>query len=217
MKMHLIALAAAAGTANAGLTVVQMDTFSGTPDFENTSTFDKFDGSLGTLLGVDITLELSVDGGFLEVDNDGVDPATAEVEFGASGVLSSGDVNLFPSPSVTSSNSQVFNLGIDDGDGPGVQSTGSDYGILNGTPTTNSMMVSINNAFLADYIGAGDSYDILADIDQTIDFGGVSGVAGAFDPQTADVKITVVYNYVPSPGSLALLGMGGLAAVRRRR
>ena len=217
MKMHLIALVAAAGTANAGLTVVQMDTFSGTPDFENTSTFDKFDGSLGTLTSVDISLELTVDGGFLEVDNDGVDPATANVEFGASGDLSSSDVNLFPAPSVTSTNTQTFNLGADDGDGPGVQNTGSDYGILPGTPTTNSTTVSINNAFLSDYIGAGDSFGILADIDQTIDFGGISGVAGAFDPQSADVKITVVYNYIPSPGSLALLGMGGLAVARRRR
>jgi len=220
MKTAVLSIAIAAGVAQAGTaTITQMDSFSGTPDFERVSTFDKFDASLGTLTGVEISLMLTIDGGFLAVDNDGIGPAIADVEFGASGELSSTDVTLFPVPSVTTSNMTTFNLDADDGDGSGVQNTGGDFGVLNGVLTVNSSTTNINPVFFGDYIGAGDTFDTLADIDQIIDFGGVSGIAGEFGPQTADLKVTVVYTYIPipAPGAMALLGLGGLVAARRRR
>ncbi len=217
-KAVLLAVCGLTAAAQAGV-VTQTQSFSGVPNYDETFTFNMFDTGLGTLTGVDITLQLDISGGFLGVDNDGVGPATVNVEFGASGALISGDVTLFPAPAVVTSNNAIFNLAADDGDGVGVQSTGADYDQLSGVFTSNSSMESINALFISEYEGTGLTFDILASITQVLDFGGVSGVAGEFGPQTADIVVEVVYYYdaVPTPGTAALLGLGGLVATRRRR
>ena len=170
------------------------------------------------LNSIEVSLTLDVYGGFMGIDNDGVGPATVDVEFGAAGSLSSLDENLFPSPSVTSSNMATFNLAADDGDGAGVQTTGPDYDQLSGVFVSNSSSSFISSGFFSDYEGVL-TYDILASITQIIDFGGVSGVAGEFSPQTADLVLVVTYNYtpIPTPAGAMVLAMGGLFVARRRR
>jgi hypothetical protein len=217
-KSVLIAVCGLTAAAQAGV-VSQSQSFSGVPNYDEVFTFDMFDTGLGTLTGVDVSLQLDIFDGFLGVDNDGIGPATVEVEFGASGALTSGDVTLFPGPAVVTSNNGLFNLAADDGDGVGVQSTGADYDQLSGVFTSNTSTESINAAFISEYEGTGLTFDILASVIQVLDFGGVSGVAGEFGPQSADIYIDVVYYYdpVPAPGTAALLGLGGLIATRRRR
>ncbi|MBL4808858.1 MAG: PEP-CTERM sorting domain-containing protein [Phycisphaerales bacterium] len=215
--MKIIALIAICGFAGAAQAspLIQTQSFTGIPDYDQTFTFNQFDSALGTLTGINVTLQLDISGGFLGVDNDGIDPAVVNVEFGASGILTSLP-GLFLS--LTTSNSATFNLAADDLDGPGVQTTGPDYDELSGVATSSSTSSAILAAFFSNYIGLG-TFDILADINQVIDFGGVSGVAGQFDPQVADIIVTVGYKYdpIPAPGSMALLGLGGLIATRRRR
>ena len=211
----LIAICGLAGAAQADI-VTQAQSFLGTPNYNESFTFALFDSSLGTLTGVDISLQLDISGGFLGVDNDAVGPATVNVEFGATGMLTSSGPTLFPNVSLTTSNSATFNLAADNGDGPGFDGTGPDFAELIGVATSN--IASSSMLFFGEYVGPG-TFDIGAEINQVIDFGGASGVAGQFGPQDAEIFITVVYTYdpIPAPGSMALLGLGGLVATRRRR
>ena len=74
----------------------------------------------------------------------------------------------------------------------------------------------IASTLFSQYIGPG-TYDIMVDVLQWSDFGGVSGIEWAVTPVTCDGEVTVVYNYIPEPATLSLLGFGSLALVRRRR
>lgn len=104
-------------------------------------------------------------------------------------------------------------LDSDDDDGFGAQSVLS-YGagsgeLLGGTGTTDTLAV----------IGAGQDGGMLAAGEYYVVIGGFNTVFGASNfsvtagTATGDFKLTIV----PAPGALALLGLGGLVAARRRR
>lgn len=104
--------------------ITQTQTFSGTPNYSQMLTFDKYNESV-PLESVQVIFTLNISGGWLGVDNDGADPAVVTVELGASGSISSADVILLNSafqPVVSPlrvTTGSTFNLGGDDGDGPG--------------------------------------------------------------------------------------------------
>ena len=204
-------------------TIMQEEFFSGTPNFDPVMTFNEFDTSLGTLNSVTVKLTLTITGGDLEVDNDGVAPATVNVSLGADGSLTSSDVAFFPSLSTTTANTATFNLAANDGDGAGVQNLGPDYAILIGTTNTNMNSDTLTHPLILDeYKGTG-TFDINGDINTNLDFGGIGGVAGSFNPigVTGSVKITYDYDSiapVPEPSAYALVIAGiGLLTLRNRR
>ena len=84
-----------AGSASAA-SITQTHSFNGTPNFTETFTFDEFDDQGGalTLLSIEVIFDLDIDGGIFILDNDGVDPAAGNYEFGAKGDISSTDVSL---------------------------------------------------------------------------------------------------------------------------
>ncbi len=215
--MHRIVAIALVASAGSALGQVQVQSFAGVPNLSETLTFNQFNGNFADLIDICITLEITAVGGQAIVDNDGAQPGQATVDFGVEGTLSAPVVNLFPTPSVAVVSSNVFDLAADDGDGPlNVDGNGPDGAVVPGVNGSDSQTVSINPAFWADYVGGG-TFDIVAEIDTLFDIFGISGVEGSFSPPSVEGSVTVEYKLIPAPASAALLGLGGLAGLRRRR
>jgi len=197
---------AVAGAAQ-GVMIMQTEDFGpANPNFSETLTFDKFDGSLGTLLSVYVKLSLSVEGGAAFADNDGVEEATIEIQFGATGSISSVDV-----PLLDGANQPVTGGANNQDDG------GPDNAEFFPAADSDQADGFIGAAFLANYVGAGMTFDVLVEVDRIFEILGEGGVAGSFTPNTAEGNVMVVYEYIPSPGAAGLLGLAGVAATRRRR
>lgn len=209
-------------------TIMQTQTFGpNTPNYLSSLTFDKFDdlGGTLTLQSVKVKMSMSVFGGSATVDNDGVDPASVTIEFGASGSISSGDVSLLDTlfqPVISDVNvftAGNFNLAANDLD-PTNQfdnDAGPDNATLNVVPDSDMDMGFIAPSLHPQYIGAGGTFDIDVQIDTLFNILGEGGVAGSFVPVTAEGNVMVIYDYIPTPGTLAIAGFAGIAAGRRRR
>lgn len=93
------------------------------------------------------------------------------------------------------------------------------FTVTGGSGTDSDMDMSTAPATLTafEFDGAG-TFDV--SLGSTIEtFLSTSGGFGPIDPipGITDGKVTVTYEYIPSPATAALLGLGGLAATRRRR
>jgi len=229
------AVAALAGSASAALTSMQMQSFSGVPNFSTTGmnptatafTFDFFNAAdfgnpaLVNLISAEVIAEATIENGVLEVDNDGLDTAVINVaELGAAVTLSSTDIAL-ALPSVAPVTTTSFNLAANNGDDDSnfnSEPGDPDYGRLDGSMVTDSDNAFFNQPLASIFEGAG-TFDIDYDALAIFNTGGVGGVSFAGTPVDIDLKVTVIYTYeiIPAPGAAALLGLGGLVAVRRRR
>jgi hypothetical protein len=231
LRSAAFAMVALAFCGNAAMAAQLMETENfgpATPNYNQTLTFDKFDPLLGILNSIKVKMQIDITGGSLGVDNDGAGPASVDVELGAEGTLSSGDVTLLDitflpvTGTVSASTMAHFDLGPENGDGPNnIDTTGPDGALMLGQPASDMAMGFINPIFFAGYIGTGQTFDIDADIDQILNTGSVGGVEGSFSPVTASGNVMVVYDYtpfVPEPSSavLALLAMLGWAGFARR-
>lgn len=212
--LAVLVVLVAVGSASA-TTIVQTQNFSGVPDYSKPLTFNKFNPSLGTLLSVQVSVYLAVDGGMLILDNDGVDPASGTFQFGAKGNISSVDVLLLNSSfmPVTSEiqafYSNSFSLSGNVGDGIGDFSPlGPDGMQYNGGPQSDSKSGSIGSMFFSSYTGIG-TFVVDAAANQWSTYGSISGMEYAVSPVTSNGSVEVVYNYiVPEPATMALLGLG---------
>lgn len=219
----------AGGQAFAGIWLpAQTLSFSGTPDFTKTLTFDKFDGSLGSLVGVKIDVSLSIDGGKVQADNDGEQGGSVNMEIGATGLINTGltEVDIFPAVAGVDPKTQAqLNVGADEGgDGPDFQwDGGADNVELLGAGQTDIASSNLAPFLFGQYTGAGETFDIVFDVSTAFSVSGVSGVAGGFTPVTSSGFVSVQYEYqepseVPAPAALWLLGSGllGLAGFRKK-
>jgi hypothetical protein len=219
------AILACAGAAQANFIMQSLDFGPNTPNYQQTLTFDKHDGSLGALLSVQVKLSIAIENGSATVDNDGVDPATVDVQFGASGAISSVDVPLLDAAfqpvvgDVDVFDAANFALSANDSDPAGQfdDDGGPDNGTLNVSPMSDQDSGFIADSLFGNYVGAGDTFDVLVDVDTLFEILGQGGVAGAFVPVDASGNVMVIYEYVPTPGAAGLLAIAGVAATRRRR
>ncbi len=209
--------------------ISQTKAFSGQPNISPTLTFDQFDDSAPgvDLTSVEIIFNLDISGGQLVLDNDASQAASGTFVFGSQGSLSSTDVILLDVTVVhipadlTITTGDAFNLDPNIGDGPGdFDSTSPDGLLYNGDIASDSSSGLVGAAFFTmgakGYIGTG-TYDITADLIQWLNYGGVSGIEFAVSPVTASGSVEIIYTYVPEPATIAMLGLGSLFFVRKRR
>ncbi len=216
---------ALAGTASADMLMQTLTFGPNTPDFSEVMTFDQFDGiALEDVLSIEVKMAITVSGGTATVDNDGAAPTTVDIDFGTSGSISSPDVTLLDAafdPVVAGVDVLAMAspmLAANDGDDPLAfnDDGGADNFTLPGTGGSDSDSGFINSLFWGDFLGGG-TFEIEADLDSAFSVSGGSGVSGAFTPQSVEGNVMVTINFVPAPGSVALLGLGGFVATRRRR
>ncbi len=193
------------------------------PDYNATLTFDQFHGLIGDLLSIEVSLDMETSGGVLIMDNDSPNPAHVNAHIGAHGDISSVDVALLKCPfipvvgTVTAETIQAYDLAPNVGDGANdFDPSAPDGAQLNGGLASDSDNGFVCNTFWAGYVGPG-TFDVLAEVSQFFDYGAVSGVEIGYTPVSASGQVTVVYNYVPEPGTLSLLAIGAFGLIRRRK
>lgn len=170
----------------------------------------QFDTSLGSLTSIDVVLSAQIGASTFAFDNEGV----------AGNVTLSGGAELEASgPSslvvVTTPTDSITDPVDADNDGAadfvGTDSLELVYGMAMDSD------VAMLMAGFTPYEGAG-----------TVDFTitptllnsfSASGAFGPIDATPGDVSGTleITYNYIPEPATMALLGLGGLTLLRRRR
>lgn len=221
--LHTLTLAASLVGVCSASTIVQSQVFSFVPDGTAALTFNQFDTSFGTLTSITITTNVTKTGGSLFVDNESATPASGNISQSVTINLTSAvslvDTAFTPiGTGVAATSSYTASVGADDGDGPGVQSTGPDYDGTSFGPTSNSQTKNVFAGAFGGYQGVG-TYVIDAGGVQGFNTSAIGGAAVAIDPATVsgDVTITYTYDAVPEPTSALLGGIGCLALLRRRR
>lgn len=221
--LHILTLAGFLAGVCSAATIVQSQAFSFVPDGTAALTFNQFDTSLGTLASITITTNVTKTGGSLFVDNESATPASGNISQSVTINLTSAvslvDTAFTPiGTGVAATSSYTANVGADDGDGPGVQSTGPDYDGTSFGPTSTSQTKNVFAGAFGGYQGVG-TYVIDAGGVQGFNTSAIGGAAVAIDPATVsgDVTITYTYDAVPEPTSALLGGIGCLALLRRRR
>jgi hypothetical protein len=211
------------------ITTTQSQSFGGIPNMTGALTFNQFNTSLGTLQSIQVLLYLESSNGEVILDNDGAGAASGTFEFGATGNLSATDVAMFdtsfqPIPSqVGAYYTGAFNLAANTGDGAfDFDSTGPDgmmyAGQLEGDVSAGYVANTFWSAGTKGFLGTG-TYNINYAINQWLNYGSVGGIEYAINPVdvTGHVTIAYTYNAVPEPATIAMLSIGILVSIKRKK
>lgn len=203
------------------------------PQFSTLMTFNSYAGNLDDIESIEITWVMNIEDGFLVIDNDAPDPASGSYEFGASisvdgpatevTMLNNEFKQIFTATEVINSGS--FNLSGNVGDGPNDYSPdGPDGTSVTGSDVFGSGGDTVHSMFYDQYVSgpggsAGSTFDIGIVTEQYLTVTSNGGTEYAITPVSASGLVKVVYNLkpVPEPSSAAMLALGGLALLRRRR
>lgn len=168
--------------------------------------FNKFDPSIGTLTGVQINFR-----GF----GSGAAQVTHGTGAGSISMDELGSTTQITAPGLIALTKNDF-TGIQVFAWPSGSQSPTNFatGIF-GTDTINV----INQSFWSAYTGSG-TFNIALDVKELITWD-PQNATGDFDSATfktyGGADVTVIYNYTPEPGSLALLALGGMAVGFARR
>jgi hypothetical protein len=185
------------------------------PDAGTTVSLPQFDeASFGTLVGITLTLDATASAGSITWDNES-DVAT-DVDLGIGGEVTA----VAPSALTLVAVPLQMGSGIDisaDNDGlpdfAGIDS----YSVTGGTGVDSDSDTLTNPADFAPYKGLGTfNVDISSIVKTFVATSGGTGDTQSSAGQTSGT-VTVTYEYVPEPATLALLGLGSLATLVRRR
>lgn len=208
----IAALLCAGGAANAAMVMQTLNYGFPLSPGDQTLAFDQFDPALGTLTKVEIFLDGFM-GASATAENDS-DLAAPAFSLSLSGNMSASFGTLSAIGLVNTGFAQALgatdNGGVANGSGPDFHNFGVVGDVFGDDDST---MVG-----LAPYIGlstidadiagsAGFSFEGSTDATLGID------ELGAF----GEVKVIYTYDPIPAPGAMALLGLAGIAGVRRRR
>lgn len=194
-----------------------------TPDYSASLNFDQFHGLLIDLVSIEVILDVESSGGLMNVDNDAPTPAHVDAHLGADASISSVDVAMFQCPflpvvgNVIADTMQSYDLAPNVGDGAADWDPSGPDGaqLVGGTVSDSDNGFICGTFFASGWVGPG-TFDVDLQAEQFLDYGSVSGVEVSFVPVTAQGSVTIIYNYVPEPSTLALLALGGIALIRRR-
>lgn len=217
-----LVICVAAGSAHAGVFMSTATFGPNTPNFLEVLTLDKYNGNIADLVSIKIKVQIDIDGGNLQLDNDGDEPAQGNAMLGAQAAISSVDVPLLdaafqpvvgPAAAFTAT---AFAIAGDDGDGPMFQAGGDDSFLFNGGPASDMQMGFINPLFFADFSGGG-TFSVEVNATQIFEYGALGGVEFAGGPVSASGSVMVIYDFIPTPGAATIVGLAGLVGLRRRR
>lgn len=206
------ALLCAAGAANAAMVMQTLPYGFPLSPGDQTLAFDQFDPALGTLTKVELFLDGFM-GASATAENDSALDAPA-FSLSLSGNMSATFGTLSAVGLVNTAFAQALgasdNGGVANGSGPDFH----DFGVVGDVfGDDDSTMVGLApfiglNTIDADISGsAGFSFQGSTDATLGID------QLGAF----GEVKVIYTYDPIPAPGAMALLGLAGIAGLRRRR
>jgi hypothetical protein len=203
----------------------------------NELTLSQFDGALGTLDSVTLTISYDVPEQDLEIDNDSDGTATGDFNFGefggsvfsssastfdGSGIVGASD---FGYATQTSSYSLLANVN-DSTATFDTQPGEDDYFIFTTTEAVFDVVTNISSFVFGEWTGTGDvTIDLAKSYASNITNNVLTGTGTlrqASTQTTGNFSAEVVYNYTPVPETSAFALLGGLCALgftalRRRR
>jgi uncharacterized protein (TIGR03382 family) len=171
--------------------------------------FDQFDDLGGTRTLEEVELSFDV---VMNADVTAENEAPTAAEFFE--LLFDGDVEvLLDGFNISNMSSDAFGATLAESDGTeGAGPDFVDYGTLTlGLSTSDSRTTN-----LSEYRGNGNVDGILTSVGE-FNFSGTTGATITVEEFELLGSVSLTYRYVPAPGAAALLGLSGLATLRRRR
>lgn len=215
MLAAALAVVAAAGAANAASVMYQASIPLQSTNWNLPLSLPQWDPLLfpnQTLTKVTIKLTGDVEG---DARVESLDAAPGMINYGVSAVIGMtgpGGVNIIVLPLAGGNfNASAFDGNIDFGGTSGF----SDLGLMNSDQDTTMLTDPPTDLLAAGFVGNG-----MVNFNLTATGASSANGPGNVNQQfrtEAGANVMITYEFVPAPSSLALLGLGGLVAGRRRR
>ena len=188
------------------------------PDTGTTVSLAQFDEvTFGTLLSIKLTLDAEASAGSITWDNETDVPT--DLTLGIGGKVTAAAPSALTLVAIPLQQDSATGIAGDEAvEDPDPDFAGPDsFSVTGGTGTDSATATLTNSADFDPYKGTGTFNINISSIIET--YLSTSGGSGLIDPTPGQTEgtVTVMYEYVPEPATLAILGIGGLGVLSRRR
>jgi hypothetical protein len=122
-------------------------------------------------------------------------------------------------PIISAVTSKTMSLTGDDGDEATFSTSGTDYGVMNISATSNTSSIIVGSDYWSKYQANGVATFVFdATVSQTMNLDAFGGSQQLINPMAANGNVVVTYNFIPepTPASLAVLILVAGFWIRRR-